>query len=275
MQKLLEKHYSAVRSVLVVVIIASIGLTAVAAPTGGSDLNNSNDFFQSTVKGKVTDEAGNPLPGVNIIVQGTVTGTVTNANGEYTIEVHPGATLVFSFIGMDRQTVSVDNKTTIDVVLKEVSTVFDDVVVVGYQEVQRRDATASIVSVSAEEIENNAAPSFETLMQGRLAGVNIQNFTGEPGVKNVFVVRGNTNLSPILDGEINSGQTGFSNPLYVVDGVPTTLEDLAGYDATNTNFLASINTNDIESIDILKDASAAAIYGSRGANGVVIIKTKI
>lgn len=229
---------------------------------------------QKSISGKVTDSSGETLPGVSIIVKGTTIGTITDFNGNFTLEVPQNASLVFSFIGKETQTISVNSKTKIVVVLIEKAVAIDDVVVVGYQEIKRTNSSASISSLRAKDIENTPAPTFESMLQGRMSGINIQSISGEPGVKNVFVIRGNTNISKNVEGELDSGGTGFSNPLYVVDGVPTTLEDLAGFDATNTNFLATLNTNDIESIDILKDASAAAIYGSRGANGVVIIKTK-
>lgn len=230
---------------------------------------------QIAVSGTVKDQKGESLIGVTVQVKGTNVAVATDIKGNFNlVNVPVKASLIFSYIGMEAQTVPLDSRTRIDVVLKERTTTLDDVVVVGYQEIKRSNSSAAIVSVQAKDIENAPAPTFESMLQGRLAGVNIQNLSGEPGVKNVFVIRGNTNISKNIEGELESGGTGFSNPLYVVDGVPTTLEDLAGFDATNTNFLATLNTNDIESIDILKDASAAAIYGSRGANGVVIIKTK-
>ena len=230
---------------------------------------------QIAVSGTVKDQKGESLIGVTVQVKGTTVAVATDIKGNFSLANVPGkASLVFSYIGMETQTVQLNSRTRLDVVLKERTTTLDDVVVVGYQEIKRTNSSAAIVSVQAKDIENTPAPTFESMLQGRLSGVNIQSLSGEPGVKNVFVIRGNTNISKNVEGELDSGGTGFSNPLYVVDGVPTTLEDLAGFDATNTNFLATLNTNDIESIDILKDASAAAIYGSRGANGVVIIKTK-
>jgi TonB-linked SusC/RagA family outer membrane protein len=230
---------------------------------------------QIAVKGTVKDPKGESLIGVTVQVKGSNTAVATDIKGNFSLANVPvKASLVFSYIGMESKTVPLNSRTQIDVVLKERATTLDDVVVVGYQEIKRTNTSASIVSVQSKDIENTPAPTFESMLQGRMSGVNIQSLSGEPGVKNVFVIRGNTNISKNIEGELQSGGTGFSNPLYVVDGVPTTLEDLAGFDATNTNFLATLNTNDIESIDILKDASAAAIYGSRGANGVVIIKTK-
>ena len=279
---LLRKTYLITQLTLVCLFFALLNVSA----TGSSLLEANVDMAikegssgkviqqLQTVKGKITDSKGLALPGVNIIIKGTITGVTTDQNGEYSIIAGPQQKLVISFIGMESQTVAINSRTNINFVLIEQMTMINEVVVVGYQEVKKTNTTASIVSVPTKDIENTPAPTFEHLLQGRLSGVNIQSVSGGPGVKSVFVIRGNTNISTNLESQLDNGGTGFSNPLYVVDGVPTTLEDLAGYDATNTNFLATLNTNDIESIDILKDASAAAIYGSRGANGVVIIKTK-
>lgn len=230
---------------------------------------------ERVITGTVVDGNGVPVAGATVHLKNSPIGVVTSFEGTYSIKVPAKyKTMVFTFLGMVTKEITVTDQSVVDVVLVEDAEQMDEVVIVGYQEIKKKDATASVVSVKAADIENFPAASFEDILQGKLAGVNVQSLSGEPGVKNVFVIRGNTNISTNIDGELNSGGTGFSNPLYVVDGVPTTLEDLAGFDATNTNFLASLNPNDIESIDILKDASAAAIYGSRGANGVVIIKTK-
>lgn len=230
---------------------------------------------ERVITGTVVDANGVPVAGATVHLKNSSIGVVTSFEGTYSIKVPAKyKTMVFTFLGMITKEIPVTDQSVVDVVLAEDAEQMDEVVIVGYQEIKKKDATASVVSVKAADIENFPAASFEDILQGKLAGVNVQSLSGEPGVKNVFVIRGNTNISTDIDGELSAGGTGFSNPLYVLDGVPTTLEDLAGFDATNTNFLASLNPNDIESIDILKDASAAAIYGSRGANGVVIIKTK-
>ena len=227
---------------------------------------------QITVKGTVTDQKGESLIGVTVQVKGTTQGISTDLNGNFSMTNLPAkASLVFTYTGMETKTVQVNSRTRINVVLSEKTAMLDQYVVVGYQEIKKTNSTSSIVSVQAKDLENTPAPSFEHLLQGRLAGVNIQTLSGAPGSKNAFMIRGNTALTTNIGDQATAG---LSNPLYVLDGIPTTLEDLAGFDATSTNFLSSLNTNDIESIDILKDASAAAIYGSRGANGVVIIKTK-
>ncbi len=143
--------------------------------------------------------------------------------------------------------------------------------VIGYQEVSRRKNTAAIATVKGETIQNLPAVSVDMMLQGRVSGVNVQNFSGEPGVRNSIVVRGNTS---VLRGYDEA--RALSRPLYVIDGIPSTAAEagILESNGTGTNPIAGLNPNDIESIDILKDASAAAIYGSRGSNGIIIIKTK-
>lgn len=141
--------------------------------------------------------------------------------------------------------------------------------IIGHQETTQRLTTAAVTTISGKEIENLPSPSFANLLQGKVAGVNIQNYSGEPGVNNTFVVRGNTNLSSSL-----TEAQAMSGPLYVIDGVPTNLQDIGTFDNTGTSVLAGINVNDIASIQVEKDAAATAAWGSRGANGVVIITTK-
>ncbi|WP_434036694.1 SusC/RagA family TonB-linked outer membrane protein [Formosa sp. 4Alg 33] len=268
---------------VLLLFISSVSAMASSVPPNeitsftDGDVNKSEELVpqDTVITGTVVDVNGVTLPGVTIYLKGSSIGVVSSFDGTYTIDVPiQHKTLVFAYMGMVTQEVALTGQTEVNVTLLEENESLDEVVVVGYQSIKKKDATASIVSVKAEDIENFPASTFEDVLQGQLAGVNIQSLSGEPGVKDVFVIRGNTNISSDIDGELSAGGTGFSNPLYVLDGVPTTLEDLAGFDATNTNFLASLNPNDIESIDILKDASAAAIYGSRGANGVVLIKTK-
>ncbi len=224
------------------------------------------------IKGKVTDAStGESLPGVNIAVAGTAIGTTTNIEGEYTLNVpNESSTIEFSFVGFKMESISVGDKRIINVALQQNITELDETVVIGYQEVHKKRVTASIVSIPSETLSEIPAASLATLLSGKAAGVQNLVRTGAPGMRGGgIVIRGNTHVSSDLD-VVN----GLSSPLYVVDGIPMSLEDLAGYDVTNTDYLASLNPQDVESIDILKDASAAAIYGSRGANGVIIIKTK-
>lgn len=203
---------------------------------------------QRTIRGTVTDEAGSPLPGVTVVVQGTTTGTVTNLDGEYQLDVPATAnTLVFTYIGMLRQAIEIGNQTTINVTLRPDVIGVDEVVVVGYGTRMREELTGAVSSVSSEKLQVSTAPSVVSRMQGQVSGVTVTQ-ARRPGGDATIRVRG--------IGTINN-----SNPLFVIDGVPA---------GPGNN----INPNDIESISVLKDASSAAIYGTRGANGVVIITTK-
>jgi TonB-dependent starch-binding outer membrane protein SusC len=205
----------------------------------------------SLVNGTITGEENEPLPGVNIIVKGTSMGTTSDANGRYSIEV-PGenAVLVFSFIGYQTQEVTVGSQTEINITMMADVTSLSEVVVVGYGEVKKSDLTGSVASVKGEDI--NAFPTTNIMqsLAGRATGVQITQNSGEPGGALSVRIRGTNSIQ------------GSNDPLYVVDGFPYT---------GNPTLL---NNADIESIEILKDASATAIYGSRGANGVVIITTK-
>lgn len=222
------------------------------------------------IKGKVVDEGGMPLPGTNIKIKGQKGGTITDSEGNFTIDV-PSAKSVLSitFIGMVPQEVVVNDESPIKITLVEDAEQIDEVVAVGYQPAHKRNLTSSVSTVSSEDLSNIPVASISSLLAGHAAGVQSVITSGAPGARGAVVIRGNSSVSGQLDPN-----TAYSNPLYVVDGVPTTLEDLAGLDQSNTDFLASLNPEDVESISILKDASAAAIYGSRGANGVIIINTK-
>jgi len=214
------------------------------------------------VTGKVTSaEDGSTLPGVNVLVKGSTQGTVTNAEGVYTLNVQPGATLVFSFIGYLSVEQETGARTTVDVTMAPDIQQLSEVVVVGYGTQLKQELTGNIAKVSGSEIQNLPVPSFDQAIQGRAAGVFVEAGNGKLGQGIKVRVRGSASVSA------------SNEPLYVVDGVITTSDDLSGTDAP-TNPLAQLNTNDIESIDILKDASASAIYGSRAANGVVLITTK-
>ncbi|WP_303923125.1 TonB-dependent receptor [Draconibacterium sediminis] len=202
------------------------------------------------VRGVVSDASGDPLPGVNIVIKGTLQGTLTDPNGNYRITV-PGsdAVLVFSFIGYNSQEVTVGNQSEINVSLKEDLKQLDEVVVIGYGSVARKDVTTAVSTVSTKEIDERPIVSAAQAIQGKAAGVNVYQPSGAPGGEMVIRVRGTTSFN------------GSNSPLYVVDGVPV----------DNLNFLSPM---DIASMQILKDASSAAIYGSRAANGVILITTK-
>ncbi|WP_158085136.1 SusC/RagA family TonB-linked outer membrane protein [Niastella vici] len=231
------------------------------------------------IQGRITDTAGKPLSGVSVMVKSTHKGTSTDANGKFSIAASVGETLVVSSVGFQSVQYKIRSETdVITLSLVPVLDKLDDVVVVGVQSQLKRVTTTSVSSVSGKDIENIPAPSVDVLLQGRVPGLNIQVNSGEPGVAPTMVVRGNTRINTRIGG--NSGNyvaqaQAMSSPLYVIDGIPVNTEDIANsIDATGTNYLAGINVNDIENIDVQKDAAAAAAWGSRGANGVIYIKTR-
>jgi TonB-linked SusC/RagA family outer membrane protein len=218
------------------------------------------------VSGVVTDENKSPLPGVSVYVKGDInTGRATDVNGRYALQVPADAVLVFSFIGYKSQEVETRGRSVVDVALAEDVTQLKETVIIGYQTIRREKSTAAISSVRGEVLENIPVPSVEMALQGKVAGLNVLNITGEPGARGIVTLRGNTSIASELSR---------SSPLYVIDGIVMDMADLGNIDNTGTNPIAGISPNDIESIDVLKDAAASAIYGARAANGVIIIKTK-
>lgn len=215
-----------------------------------------------TISGKVTDDNGNGLPNVSVIIKGTSTGTTTAADGTYSINVPASArTLVFSSVGMSPQEVSIGERTTINTSLKSSDLDLQEVVVVGYGTQKRKEVTGAVASIKGAAIADKPVQSFDQALAGRASGVQITVPNGLLNNPPVFRIRGTNSISL------------SSYPLIVVDGVPSFTGDVSQTFAV-ANVLSSINPNDIESIDILKDASATAIYGSRAANGVVLITTK-
>ncbi|MBC6990480.1 MULTISPECIES: SusC/RagA family TonB-linked outer membrane protein [Hymenobacter] len=214
-----------------------------------------------TVSGHVTGADGSGLPGVTVLEKGTTNGASTNASGEFSLTVQPNATLVVSSIGYTTQNVVVGNRSTVDITLKTNDVLLSEAVVVGYGTQSKADLTGAITQVSGREVQNAPVPSFEQAIQGKAAGVFIENSSGKLGQGIKVRVRGTSSVS------------GGTQPLYVVDGIPIISENQSGTSAA-TNPIADLNPNDIESISILKDASASAIYGSRASNGVVLITTK-
>ena len=205
---------------------------------------------QNTVSGKVTDKSGAALPGVSIVVKGTATGTVTDVNGNFKLGLPADAQiLTFSFIGMKNQEITIGNQSVINVVLEEELAGLDEVVVVGYGTQKRRDLTGAVAQVKSADLSKTSVIGFDQAMQGKMAGVQVTNNSGAPGDSRSIRIRG--------VGSIN----GTNEPLYIVDGVP--------YGDLN-----AINVNDIDRIDVLKDAAAASIYGSRASNGVILVTTK-
>lgn len=221
---------------------------------------------QKEVSGVVTSsEDGLPVIGATILVKGTSTGTATDIDGRYTLTVpDDNSILVFSYTGLRTTEVTVGNRTTVSVVMESSVSFLDEIVVTGYGSQGRRVLTSAVSSVSAAQIENLPAASVDQLVQGRAAGVQISSNSGTPGGGMFVRVRGTTSL------------TASNDPLYVIDGIPVVSAALEseGVGGQRTNPLADLNPADIESVEILKDASATAIYGARAANGVVIITTK-
>jgi TonB-linked SusC/RagA family outer membrane protein len=240
------------------------------------------DFFQSqTVKGKVTDETGSGMPGVNVVIKGTSNGTTTDAEGSYVLNLtneQASGTLVFSFIGYSNQEQPINNRTSIDVSMVVNAQQLSEVVVVGYGVQEKRDVTAAIASINGEAISKIATTNALEGMKGQVAGVDVQSYSGRPGSTPSILIRGRRSLNASND------------PLFVVDGIPVGSGTTTGTDSENStrvppipagatltsgsNPLNDFNPADIASIEVLKDAAATAIYGSRGANGVVLITTK-
>ncbi|MCG8319850.1 MAG: TonB-dependent receptor [Cytophagales bacterium] len=224
------------------------------------------------ISGKVTDENGQPLPGASIMVKGTNMGTVTDVDGNYTLLVSDEATtLVFSYVGYNPEEVAIGSSATIDMVLYPNVTTLQDVVVIGYGTANKKELTSSIASVNSKQIENLPVVSFDQALQGQIPGVQITNSSGTPGAAVTVRIRGQRSI------------VAGNEPLYVVDGVPLLQGNITqSLGATpgvllnreGRNTLAGLNPDDIESIQVLKDAAATAIYGSRAANGVVLITTK-
>ncbi|MCM1366219.1 MAG: TonB-dependent receptor [Prevotella sp.] len=211
-----------------------------------------------TVHGTVVDELGEALIGASVMEKGTTSGTATDLDGNFTLNVNPDATLVFSYVGYDPVDVQVNGRTQIDVTMKENSTVLAETVVIGYGSVKKSDATGSVAMVVPDEIEAGISTSAQDLLVGASPGVVVTTDGGNPTGSATIRIRGGSSLNASND------------PLIVIDGVPMTNQSQGG----NMSALTMVNPQDIESMTILKDASATAIYGSRASNGVIIITTK-
>lgn len=224
---------------------------------------------QNLLSGTVTDNDGTPIPGAAVLIKGTSNGTSTDFDGNYSINVDNDQVLIFQSIGFADQEITVANQTSINVVLLEDTELLDEIIVTGYGTVTKRDATGAVDAISSDEFSLISSDSPAQLLRGKVAGVQITSSTGEPGAGVSIRIRGNSS--------VRSG----NEPLIVVDGVPLAggntapgLGDQILGSGSSKNPLNFINQNDIESISILKDASSTAIYGSRGANGVIVITTK-
>lgn len=212
-------------------------------------------FAQIEVKGHVKDAAGEDIIGATVRVEGTQTATVSDFDGNFVLKANQGATISVSYVGY--QTATVKAAPTVEVTLQDDATVLQDVVVIGYGTVRKSDATGSVMSVEADQLNKGLATSPADLLQGKTPGVQIVSTSGAPGASSKIRIRGGSSLSASND------------PLIVIDGLPISSTEISGGDMLNT-----INPNDIESFSILKDASATAIYGSRASNGVILITTK-
>ncbi|MGM0934838.1 MAG: SusC/RagA family TonB-linked outer membrane protein [Bacteroidota bacterium] len=218
---------------------------------------------EKTISGTVIDEDGLPLPGVNIIVKGTNKGAQTDFDGNYNISAQSTDVLVFSYVGFTTQEIPVGDKTRIDATLGVDAAALEEVVVMGYVSKRKDDMTGSTVQVSSEELQQTPMATVDQALQGKVSGLQISSSSGTPGAVQDIRIRGISS--------INAG----NEPLYVIDGVPIINDNVGGSAATSSlSALASINSNDIESITVLKDASTTAAYGARGANGVIVINTK-
>ncbi|MGQ8336250.1 TonB-dependent receptor [Sunxiuqinia sp. A32] len=238
--------------------------------TDNENVNNGTSSWyqlpsEIVVTGKVKDAAGVPLPGVTVVVKGTVKGTITDGDGNYTLpNISSNSILIFSFVGMSTQEVPVEGKSVLDVTLEEDAIGIEEVVAIGYGTQRKADLTGAVTRVNNDLFENSVKTSMAEGLQGLAAGVQVTSSSSQPG--------GGVNIRIRGISSINAS----SQPLYVIDGVAidNTGEDVSVGDGPGIDPLASINPDDIESIDILKDASATAIYGSRGSNGVVLVTTK-
>lgn len=214
---------------------------------------------ERTVTGKVTAaDDGQPIPGANILVKGTSIGTSTDADGQFTISVGSNAVLVISFVGYTTQEVTVGSQTAVNISLATDITSLSEIVVVGYGEVQKKDATGAVVAISNKDFNKGVLVSPQDLLVGKIAGVSVITNGGAPGSGSQIRIRGGASL------------TANNDPLIVIDGLPIDATDPGGI----SNPLSTLNPNDIESFTVLKDASATAIYGSRASNGVILITTK-
>lgn len=244
----MEKSNPAVSRKTCLIALAIVFLTTLASPA-----------IAAVVTGKVTDaKDGQAMIGVNVRVKGTSRGAITDLDGHYTVDAGQGETLIFSYIGYQTLEYQVGNDSRLDVAMKENDKTLDDVVVIGYGSTRRKDVTGSISSISADEIMKSQPVTIEQALQGKVAGLVVQQISGQPGGAVSLQVHG---LSSFSGGA----------PLWIVDGIKMNGGATLG---SGVNPLAGINPSDIESIDVLKDASATAIYGSEATNGVIVVTTK-
>ena len=215
------------------------------------------------ISGSVYDATSQePLIGVSILETGTSNGTITDVDGSYSLSVAADAVLTFSYVGYENQDISVAGRSAIDVALTAASTILNEVVVVGYGTMEKNNVTGAITTVNVEDIQKVPVPNVVESLRGQVAGLQVQRTSGQPGSGISFKIRGNNSLGA-LDANGNPDIDGANAPLVVIDGVP-----LVGGN------LSELNPDDIASINVLRDAASAAIFGASGANGAVLITTK-
>ncbi|MBM1106507.1 TonB-dependent receptor [Aurantibacter crassamenti] len=254
MKKLfLKRQLPKARSFLLLFVCCAVGMTSVHADIGINEYITSIEELQTTITGTVTDENNSPLPGASVVVRGTTTGAVTDFDGNYSISASSDAVLLVSYVGYQTAQVAVNGKSIVNVGLEVDASQLDEVVVVGYGTQKKGSVTGSIATIGADAIEKIATSSSIDAIKGQVAGVDIQANGGRPGENSTVRIRGRRSISASND------------PLYVIDGIPQ---------ISGTSAVADINPQDIESMNVLKDAAATAIYGSRGSNGVILITTK-
>ncbi|MEI8087504.1 MAG: TonB-dependent receptor plug domain-containing protein, partial [Paludibacter sp.] len=231
--------------------------------------NQKSDTPQKSknISGLVTDEKGDPIIGASVMIKGEKIGTVTSVNGNFSLEATAQSTLVISYIGYQFKEVKVNNQTSLSIILTENNKALDEVIVVGYGTMKKSDINAAIVSIKPEDLQMNSASSLTQTLSGKAAGLTVLGGSAQPGGGQQVLIRG--------AASVGAG----NDPLYVLDGFPVSNANIdpgsgTRYSQGDRNFLNTLNPNDIASIEILKDASATAIYGARGCNGVILITTK-
>ena len=253
MKKLhLKKLTPKVKVFLLALLLCTFGVSTATASTNSSTTTSFNEVDQSTVTGTITDQDGIPLSGASVVVKGTTTGAVADFDGNYSISAASDATLVFSYVGYAPQEVQVNGRSTVNASLQPDASALDEVVLVGYGTQKKGEVTGSIETVTAEQLSIVQVASTIDAIKGQIAGVDVQSTGGRPGQNPTVRIRGRRSISASND------------PLYVVDGIPL---------IDGPNSMADINPDDIASMQVLKDAAATAVYGSRGANGVILVST--
>lgn len=256
-----------VLGMLCLVVLGLLSPPLLAASNTSSTLSTDATLIEITVTGRVIDQDGNPLIGATVLLKGSSTGTVTDIDGNYSLDVpDEGAVLVFSYTGYLPQEIAVRARTLINVTLAESASILDEVVVVGYGTQRKIDVTGAVATMKGDDITPLPTPNFEEGLQGKVPGMEMKKTSSEPGGGISVKIRGTNSL------------LGNNEPLYVIDGFPMTNDNTTrpgGWESQDAlNLLGNLNPRDIESVQVLKDASATAIYGSRGANGVILITTK-